>query len=156
MSIKREEEMQQLSRQWLIIDTNDTENGAYRCTASGLILFYDAASDEWVPFSTPYDGAPDRDGRFGSPAAEREEPSGHDWTEGNSAWSKQYPGTLRSEVKVWEWSIADGWDEVSALGLPGLKFIEDTEWMNGMQVCTACNMYTRFDFGQCGDCGVKV
>jgi hypothetical protein len=155
MGIVREQLQEAWSR-WLIVDTNEViVEGDFRKTAGGALMFYDAANEQWVPVSVNYDGAPDKWGSF-SRMLEEQEPSGHDWTEGNSAWSKQYPGTLRSEFFEWDWTIADGWGQNEAMGIYGLKWIEDSSWREGKITCPKCFVYTPIDSNRCYDCDSKL
>lgn len=158
-----EEEVKMLSSNasnWIIDDGfAKAEHGEFRIS-KGTIMFYDCASDEWVPTSVNYDGAPDP---WGSKKGyEDEVPSGHDWTEGNNVIMYERMddegkpvNVYRNEYFEWSWKITDGWDEAHAMGLPGL-YSMDKSWFYNNRLCQSCRIVTPKSNPECENCGYEV
>ena len=146
---------------WIIEDGfTKVEHGEYRIS-KGTIMFYDCASDEWVPTSVNYDGAPDPWGKLNKDDSVSE-PSGHDWTEGNSVIVDEFidddgvkHNVYRNEFFDWSWKITDGWDEAHAIGLPGL-YTMDKSWFYNNRLCQSCRIVTPKVNPECENCGYEV
>ena len=139
---------------WLV-DVEPVEDGQVRA-GNGWIMFYDAASDQFVPCAVPYDGAPDPWGKKGD-FRELPEPSGHDWVSAVTIAIDPMTKTefVREEFKQWSWQMTtDGWNEADALGLPGLYTIEQ-DWDRNNYVCDSCHIYTTKMSNECEHCGTS-
>jgi hypothetical protein len=129
---------------WIIEDGfSSIEDGTFRIS-KGTIMFYDSASDEYVPTAVQYDAPQDVAwGKFKS-HEDLSEPSNHEWT------------NREGEYKEWSWNITDGWSEADALGLPGLYSFNDQvrliAFVRNQIVCQSCFITTNKKLDECEHC----
>lgn len=131
--------------------SQNPEHGTFRIN-KGTIMFYDCASDQFVPTAVQYDGAPDSWGSTKN-YEDLEQPSGSEWI-GAVTIDKQ--GDTRKEFYEAAWQVGDGFTEAHSLGLPGLYSL-DKNWVTAKfnRVCNSCFIYTPKSNVECEHCGVK-